>query len=612
MSDSVVSDLPTILLVDDEGEILVALEDLLDSDYRVLSTTSPARALEILAAEPDIVVIVSDQRMPEMPGHLFLERAREISSAEALLLTGYADMEAVISAVNQGRIGGYAHKPWEPEALRSMIGAAAERTRLRRQLSFEQAVFASLVARSPEQIAVIDRRGRVVRGASDTVTESSRAGDEAALASGSFSDEEIRDVGGDGQPRFRRIRRFPLVIDGTTYLLKIVSDESERRALQLRLQQSEKLQALGTLAGGIAHDFNNLLTAVNGNLELAAARAEEPRLSRYIANASEAARRGAGLTKRLLSFSRQGEMTVETVDPNEIVTGMRDLMLRTTELTDVAFDLAPDVWPVRADPEQLELALLNLAINARDAMPGGGPIHVCTRNQSLDDGDPLPVGDYVTIAVADDGEGMTPEIAARVFEPFFTTKERGRGTGLGLPMVHAMAVNAGGCVTLQTEAGQGTTITIWLPRSSEQPNSHVAAAAAPPCGRLRILLAEDDPDVRAVSEDYLHALGHQVVAVEDGKEALDMFASDPDFDLVMTDYAMPGMSGAEIAEIIGQRALVKPVLIVTGFADVSALPANAGTLRKPFTKAELNAALCACIGKLGSHILREESLPRAS
>jgi signal transduction histidine kinase len=596
MSDSAPTGLPMILLVDDEREILVALEDLLDGDYRVLSTTSPATALEMLAGEPDVAVIVSDQRMPEMPGHMFLARAREISSAEALLLTGYADIEAVISAVNEGRIGGYAHKPWEPEALRSMIAAAAERTRLRRQLAFEQALFASLVARSPDRIGVIDARGHVVRGDKEVVSETGRALDEAALASGEIGDEQVREIGADGQPRFGRIRRFPLAIDGAAYLLKIISDESEQRLLQLRLQQSEKLQALGTLAGGIAHDFNNLLTAVNGNLELAAARAEDPRLIRYIDNASEAARRGASLTRRLLSFSRQGEMTVETADPNTIVMGMRDLILRTTGLTDVVFDLAPGVWPVRADPEQLELALLNLAINARDAMPGGGPIRIATRNETVGEaGTGLQPGDYATIALADSGEGMTPEVAARVFEPFFTTKERGRGTGLGLPMVHAMAVNAGGSVVLQTDVGRGTTVTIWLPRSLTEPTLRAEPAPGAGCAPLRILLAEDDPDVRAVSEDYLHALGHEVVSVGSGEAALELFGGDGGFDVVVTDFAMPGLSGAEIAESIAERSPATPVLIVTGFADVSALPRHVGTLRKPFTKAELEAALCACL-----------------
>jgi signal transduction histidine kinase len=586
--------LPTVLLVDDEPEILVAFEDLLDGDYRILSTTSPARALEMLAAEPDVAVIVSDQRMPDMPGHVFLSRAREISTAETLLLTGYADIEAVISAVNQGRIGGYAHKPWEPEALRSMIAQAAERTRLRRQLSFEQALFAALVERSPDIVGVIDAQGQMVRGNAEVLHPAGRAQDDAAMASGEVGDEELREIGADGQPRYRRVRRFPLMIDGSLYLLKVISDESEHRLLQLRLQQSEKLQALGTLAGGIAHDFNNLLTAVNGNLELAASRAEDPRLVRYIDSAAEAARRGSSLTKRLLSFSRQGEMTVETADPNETVLGMRELMLRTTELSDVVFDLAPDVWPAHADPEQLELAILNLAINARDAMPKGGQVTIATRNATMAEGDPdLRAGDYATIALTDEGEGMTPEVAARVFEPFFTTKERGRGTGLGLPMVNAMAVNAGGRVTLETAVDHGTTVTIWLPRSAAPPVPRDVPQSEG-CRPLRILLAEDDEDVRAVSEDYLQALGHDVASVASGDEALALFTSAP-FDLVMTDFAMPGLSGGEIAEEIARVRPGTPVLIVTGFADVTSLPAYVCTLRKPFSKAELEAALCGCL-----------------
>jgi signal transduction histidine kinase len=588
--------LQTVLLVDDEPEILIAFEDLLDGDYRILTTTSPARALEMLAAEPDVAVIVSDQRMPDMPGHVFLARAREISSAETLLLTGYADIEAVISAVNEGRIGGYAHKPWEPEALRSMVAQAAERTRLRRQLAFEQALFAALVERSPDIVGVIDGEGRVVRGDARVLQSAGRARDDAALAAGKVDDEEVREAGADGQPVYRRIRRFPLRIEGAPYLLKVVSDESAQRMLQLRLQQSEKLQALGTLAGGIAHDFNNLLTAVIGNLELAAMQAGETRLARYVDNATEAARRGASLTKRLLSFSRQGEMTVGAADPNAIVRGMRELIERTTGLADVTFDLADDIWSAHADPEQLELALLNLAINARDAMPAGGDVTIRTRNATLAADDPdLRAGDYVTIALADRGEGMPPEVAARVFEPFFTTKERGRGTGLGLPMVHAMATNAGGRVTLETAQGEGTVVTIWLPRSEDAPDAPDAGGSGERQEPLRVLLAEDDPDVRTVSEDHLRALGHEVVAVAEGEAALTRFA-EARFDLVMTDFAMPGLSGAELADAIATRWPGTPVLIVTGFADVAALPQHVGTLHKPFTRTELAAALSACVG----------------
>ena len=587
--------LPTVLIVDDEADILVALEDLLGDDFRLLTTTSPARALEMLADEPDVAVIVSDQRMPEMPGHVFLSRARALSSAEALLLTGYADIDAVISAVNEGRIGGYAHKPWDPDALRQMVAAAADRTRLKRQLAFEQALFAALVARTPDRIGVLDDAGQVLRG--DAALADGAKADRLALEEGTLGDEEVETVDADGRRIFHRVRRVPLTVDGKSYLLKIVSDETERRMLQQRLQQSEKLQALGTLAGGIAHDFNNLLTAINGNLELAAGRVRDDRIARYLEHAAEAARRGAGLTKRLLSFGRQGEMTIQPTDPNAIVRGMRELILRTTDLADMELDLVAEAWPVCADPEQLELAILNLAINARDAMGERGRLRIATANRTVGEtGEDLAPGDYGTIEVADTGAGMAPEIAARVFEPFFTTKERGRGTGLGLPMVRAMAVNAGGRVQLRTAPGQGTTITIWLPRSRTAPAAQVAPEEEPHCAPLRVLLAEDDAAVRAVSEACLRELGHQVVAVASGTAALALFEGDDAFDLVMTDFAMPGMSGAEIAESFAERRPDLPVLVVSGFAEIASLPATVSTLRKPFSRAALAQALHARFG----------------
>lgn len=600
---------PTVLLVDDEHEILVALEDLLDEAYRVLSTTSPAHALELLAAHPDTAVIVSDQRMPEMPGHKLLAAARRMSDAEAILLTGYADLSAVVAAVNEGGIGGYANKPWEPEALRTMIASAAERHRLRRALAFEQAAFAGLAAGSGQNVSVIDTAGRLLRGDAGAGLDRD---DEAALAADAPSDAEREDEDAHGRPRWTRVRRIPFAgYGGERFLLRIESDETARKALEQRLHQSEKLQALGTLAGGIAHDFNNLLAAILGNVELAQVRAgddADEKLVRHLRHAEEAARRGTALTQRLLSFSRQGDLAAALLDPASVTAAVEPLVARTTggvvhfrhlpppppaaEAEAEAEAEAP--WRVRADRGQLELALVNLCINSADAMPRGGEIRLAIlyRHVGLAEVDGLAPGDYVGLAVSDDGVGMSADVRARALEPFFTTKPVGRGTGLGLPMVHAMAEAAGGAVTIDSQPGEGTTVTIWLPRARDMPGVvDVPAAQVAPTRPLAILLVEDDPAVRAVTSDYLRNLGHRFDVVASADAAVARLAEGCGCDLVLTDFAMPGMSGVDLAEVAAQRCPGLPVLLMTGFAEVGAMPANVTVLTKPFDAAALAAAI---------------------
>jgi signal transduction histidine kinase len=583
---------PKILVVDDEREILIALEDLFDEHYRVIAHASPKAALAAIDEHPDIAVILSDQRMPEMPGNVFLSHARKKSRAETLLLTGYADLSAVVSAVNDGAIGGYAQKPWEPEGLRTMVAAAAERHRLARALAFEQAIFAGLSAQSSDRISVVDAAGHVVR--SNQAIDGTIDPADRNAAQGPATDREEKRTEADGAVRWMRTQRIPFVAEGSApHLLKIETDQTARRLIEQKLHQSEKLQALGTLAGGIAHDFNNLLAAVIGNLELASRRAgDDEKLARFLTNATEAARRGTALSQRLLSFSRQRDLAAESFCPNDAVRSIEDLIVRSMAgLVTLAYRLEEGAWPVRVDRGQFELALLNLCINARDAMPGGGEIEVATRNA----GDGLPAGltgEYVAISVKDTGTGIPPDVMARVFEPFFTTKDLGHGTGLGLPMVHAMAESAGGTTTIDSTPGAGTTVTIWLARvaASLRDGAHdtIDPRAIPP---LRVLIAEDDPDVRQVAAAHLDDLGHAHVAVESGIAALALLERGERFDLVVTDHAMPGLSGCELALEIGARWPALPVLLVTGFAEIGAAPAGVSVLTKPFTREELVAAI---------------------
>lgn len=587
---------PLLLLVDDEREILVALTDLLEDRYRILSTTSPVEGLEIIAANPDVAVIVSDQRMPELTGSQFLTRARASTDAEAILLTGYADLSAVVAALNDGAISGYANKPWDAEALVAMIGAAAERHALRRALAFERAAFRGLADQSGDAVTIIDTEGRVLRGADRDPPPMVDSRDLAAIAQDHADDEDRHHPHADGD-RWTHIRRIPFRAGNDRYLLRIERDDTDRRLSERRRHQSEKLEALGTLSGGIAHDFNNLLAAIIGNLELAERRIDDrDRLKRYLAAASDAAGRGSAITRRLLSFSRQRDLAAEIFRPDTAILAIEELIVRTTGgRIRIAYAFADDPWSVRTDPGQFELALLNLAINARDAMDGGGTVAIATHNIADATGTlPDARGPFVRISVSDTGSGMADAVRERVFEPFFTTKAQGAGTGLGLPMVRAMARAAGGDVTIDSIVGEGTTIHLWLPRAEAAPD-RLASTARPLVTPRRLMLVEDDPEVRAVVAAQLEAAGHSVVVQASARAAVAALEAGARFDLVLTDYAMPDLSGIEVAGRVHACCPEMPVLLITGFAEIGDSPVGLPVLTKPFTGDQLYAAIAAAL-----------------
>ncbi|WP_181704712.1 response regulator [Chthonobacter rhizosphaerae] len=610
--------LPLVLVVDDEPDILTALEDLLEDEFRVLAATSAADALGRLRAEPDVAVIVSDQRMPGMTGDAFLERARAITDAGAILLTGYADLGAVASAVNRGGIVAYVAKPWDAAALKSLVATTAERTRLARDLATERAIVRGLLESGADAISFKDRDGRFVRlnarkaaafglDPADCVglRESElrpdgaavEAADRAALASGREDEEVGEETDETGRTVHLSTRRVPIPgEDGRpAFLMTVERDVTEARQMEARLAQTEKMRALGTLAGGIAHDFNNLLTAIIGGLELAERRLpEDERLHRYVTGAREAAERGAVLTKRLLGFSRQTDASTAVVDANALVGRMRDLLDHALGGT-VSVERRLEARPakVRVDPDQLELAVLNLCINARDAMAAGGVVTVSTGNRSVPDGGALPPGDYVTVSVSDTGEGMPPDVLARVFEPFFTTKEVGKGTGLGLSMVYTFATQARGTVEIDSQVGRGTTVTLVLPLDSgdEGGREEAKPAVTGPKRRLTILVVDDDPAVRQVTAAFVTAMGHALSEAADGASALALLDGGLWPDLLIVDYAMPGMTGVEVAEEARRRRPGMPVLFVTGHAEDEALAAMDRYLAKPFRQDDLAMAI---------------------
>ncbi len=327
---------------------------------------------------------------------------------------------------------------------------------------------------------------------------------------------------------------------------------AERLKAEANLHQAQKIEAIGLLTGGVAHDFNNLLTAILGNLELVEMRLGDDRLRRPIEAAIRSAERGARLIEQLLAFSRRQHLTPQPVDLNAAVAGMSEMLKRTLGGTiDVRTELAPDAWAALIDPTQLELALLNLAINARDAMPLGGSLVIETRNVPANAAgrpDDVVPGDYVTVAVSDTGEGMTDDVLAHAFEPFFTTKEVGKGSGLGLSQVYGLVKQSGGGVALTSQRGRGTTVSLFLPRALAAGAASVPEPtdAAPRRGRGRVLVVDDQDDVRDVAVAYLETLGYDTAEAASGRAALALIDGGLAIDLALVDYAMPGMTGLEL------------------------------------------------------------------
>ncbi|WP_438344758.1 response regulator [Methylorubrum populi] len=608
----------TILAVDDEPDILIALEDLFEDEYRVLTSAKPEEALDILRADPDIAVVVSDQRMPGMTGDALLAEARSFHEAQAILLTGYADISAVIAALNRGGIIGYVAKPWDPTLLRATVRNAYERHRLGRDLATERALLRGLLDHAEEAISFKDAQGRFVRlnarkaGVVGSAVEDclgrtelevadtpeareAEAADRRAIAAGEAGSTVIA-RGALGAERWSHVIRVPIRggAGEVTHLATIERDVTEQKSLEARLRQSDKMQALGTLAGGIAHDFNNLLTAILGSLELVGPKiADQPRVKRLVDNATGAAQRGSALTKRLLSFSRSNDAHARPVDPNALIEGMSALFGSSLgSLVRVERDLEPGMPFALVDPDQLELAVLNLCINARDAMPDGGTVTISTRRAEIHDDPDLKPGTYAVVTVADEGTGIPPEILERVCEPFFTTKAVGQGTGLGLAMVFGLAQQAGGRLRITSEVGQGTRIELALPRAdgtvagNEEPVAPTVPAAAVPA---RILVVDDDREVRHVTASFLNDFGYDETEAADGRAALALMEQGERFDLVVADLAMPGMTGVELAAAIRQRFSGVPVLLLTGHAEAVQIPADLPVMTKPFASAELAA-----------------------
>jgi signal transduction histidine kinase len=378
---------------------------------------------------------------------------------------------------------------------------------------------------------------------------------------------------------------------------QLMIEMAQRQKAEEVLLQAQKMEAVGQLTGGLAHDFNNLLTAVVGNLDLIRSRATEPRVLRLAENAFRAAERGSKLTAQLLAFSRTQKLETSSIDINRTIEGMYEFLNQSLGANlSIRLELDPSAPVVIADGNQLEVAILNLGINARDAMPDGGTLTITTA------GDPDDAR-RVLVSVIDTGTGMPPEVIARAFDPFFTTKPPGKGTGLGLSQVYGLVRQMGGDVDIASRPGEGTSVRLRLRRGYIASEADAEAASASEAGHSeRILVVDDDHDVRAIMTSFLSEIGYVVHEAENGEAALAMQKTvDPH--LMIIDFAMPGTNGAEVVTAARKAQPSLPILFVSGYADSAALEAAMGSapfLRKPFRPAELASAVRAAIDKIAT------------
>jgi len=379
--------------------------------------------------------------------------------------------------------------------------------------------------------------------------------------------------------------------------VKITRDITERRETQLRLEQmqqqlaeSQKLDALGQLTGGVAHDFNNLLMVISGSVHfLKKSAGNDPNVLRAISAIETASKRGAALTSQLLTFARRQSVNPQPIDLTERIGAVREVLeTGVGSAVTLAFDVEKNVWPVIVDISEFETVMVNLVINARDAMPTGGIIKIGARNVTLTNAP--NVGDHVAIRVEDSGVGIAPDVLSKIFDPFFTTKPVGKGTGLGLSQVHGFAHQAGGTVRVESELGKGTAVTILLPRDTARPQTERREAMATG-GSGTVLLVEDNPEVASVSASLLEQLGYTVRRASDAESALCEIERDG-IDLVFSDIVMPGMDGLKLAHRLKEIRPQLPILLATGYSDAAAnVRGDFPILRKPYEIHQLSQAI---------------------
>jgi PAS domain S-box-containing protein len=653
---------PRVLVVDDDERNLLAVSTVLEDVGEVVVAHSGEEALRHLL-KGEFAVILLDVYMPGLDGYetARIVRSREQSKRIPIVFLSAVNKENehLLRGYAMGAVD-YVFKPVDPIVLRSKVAVFvdlfAKTKEIERKAHHEQALLDATIRANAERLkAEQDLRRAEQRQAAiiqslpivlylealdcDPRCPKFVSGDLEAMTGYRFI-EVLEDPGlwaarlheDDRERVFSALKqrdktgRFSveyrwrcadgsykhlhdqavLLRDGADRPVEFagtLTDVTERRSLESQLLQAQKMDAVGKLTGGIAHDFNNLLAAVLGGIGLIERRAELPEeLQKILTMTKRAAEQGSELVRRLLVFARRQQLEPTPIDIASLHEGVDDLLTHTLGgLVELAWQIDDQPWTPYADQSQLELAIMNLVINARDAMPGGGTITVAVENRTLaaDDSVPLPTGDYVVMSVVDAGCGIPSDLVEKVLEPFFTTKEIGKGTGLGLSMVYGFAKQSGGTLRLHSKVGEGTRAELWLPRSSGQ--APASAASSPDNHELfsqrslRVLLIDDHPEVRETTAAMLRDLGHETVEVASGSEAIAILdGPDIPFDVLITDYAMPRHSGTEVVRLARKACPELPAVIITGYADAEAIggrPTDVGLLMKPFSIEELSGAV---------------------
>lgn len=624
----------TVLLVDADVGHRTWVRDILESQYTVLEATGAVEAGRFVKSiRPDCVIL--DQDLPDGVGLELVARLSQ-SGVATIMLTGEADAEQAVAAMKRGAMDYAVRERLQPDELRRLVAHSIERARLKRQVQDQQTslmvhekLFAQVLAALPVGVCVLDATGRVrylndqARSILGQQIEDGRPLREVlrpadlfllgtnepyplgrlplfqALTGHSSTVSDLEVNTGGVERRLVQMSASPLhdELGEVRYAVATLQDITEQYQLANQMRQAQRMESVGQLAGGVAHDFNNLLTIIYtcGSLALEGIEAGEDVRS-DLKEIVETTARADRLTRQLLAFSRRQVVVPEVVDPNKAISGLESMLRQAVgETVDLQFALQHEVWPCKIDPGALDQVLLNLSVNARDAMPKGGRLVVATDVLAVDAEYGarrrvvVPPGDYTRISVSDTGTGIAAVDLQRIFEPFFTTKGAGHGTGLGLATCYGLIKQAGGYIWVDTEVNVGTRFEVVLPRvvgpvrtDSEAPSQKAAA------GHETILLAEDDRPVRRLTERILRRLGYRVLSASNGAEALDVAQGfEEPIDLLLTDVLMPKMNGRELADRFRLQRPNARILYMSGWTDKvlwhHGVTDNVDLLSKPFT-----------------------------